>query len=78
MAERNQLNLRMSETLRKLIDSKRIELSAKMNGIPSRSDILRFALEAYLGHDLSTTEIDRRKFNKQGPDDIGADDPSPR
>jgi hypothetical protein len=63
--ERNQLNLRMSETLRKLIDSKRIELSANLNGIPSRSDILRFALEAYLGHDLSISEIDRRKFNKQ-------------
>ncbi len=65
MSERNQLNLRMSETLRKLIDAKRIELSANMDGIPSRSDILRFALEAYLGHDLSASEVDRRKFNKQ-------------
>jgi hypothetical protein len=74
VTERNQLNLRMSETLRKLIDSKRIELSVTMNGIPSRSDILRFALEAYLGHDLSVSETDRRKFNKQTVNPTQAND----
>lgn len=61
--ERNQINMRVSETLRKLIDAKRIELSSSMDSIPSRTDILRFALEQYLGHDLSQTEIDRRTFN---------------
>lgn len=58
--ERNQINLRMSETLRKLIDGKRIELSEEMGTIPSRSDILRLALEMYFGQDLSKTEVDRR------------------
>jgi len=59
--ERSQLNLRISEQLAKLIDDKRIELTASMGFIPSRSDILRFALEAYLGKDLSQSEVDRRK-----------------
>jgi len=58
--ERNQINLRMSEALRKLIDGKRIELSEEMGTIPSRSDILRLALEMYFGQDLSKTEVDRR------------------
>jgi hypothetical protein len=62
--ERNQLNLRMSETLRKLIDAKRIELSDTLGKIPSRSDVLRFALEAYFGQDLSDSEADRRKTPK--------------
>jgi hypothetical protein len=59
--ERSQLNLRISEELGKAIDAKRIELSAKLGNIPSRSDILRLALERYLQIDLSTIEVDRRK-----------------
>ena len=59
--ERSQLNLRISEQLAKLIDSKRIELSVTMGSIPSRSDILRFALEKYLEQDLSEIEVDRRR-----------------
>lgn len=59
--ERSQLNLRISEQLAKLIDAKRIDLSAKMGSIPSRSDILRFALEKYLEQDLSEIETDRRR-----------------
>lgn len=63
--ERNQINMRMSETLRKLIDAKRIELSGSMDSIPSRSDVLRFALEMYLGQDLSKSELDRRTLNRK-------------
>jgi hypothetical protein len=63
--ERNQINLRMSETLRKLIDGKRIELSASMGTIPSRSDVLRLALEMYFGQDLSQSEVDRRTLSKK-------------
>lgn len=63
--ERNQINLRMSDTLRKLIDAKRIELSATLGTIPSRSDVLRLALSAYLGEDLSKTEFDRRTLNRK-------------
>ena len=68
--ERSQLNLRISEQLGKLIDAKRIELSTQMGTIPSRSDILRFALEMYLDQDLSDSEVDRRKsaVNRQKSD----------
>lgn len=59
--DRSQLNLRISDQLGKLIDAKRIELSAVRGGIPTRSDILRFALEAYLGADLSESDADRRR-----------------
>ena len=64
--ERSQLNLRISDQLGKLIDAKRIELSAQMGTIPSRSDILRFALEMYLDIDLSDSEMDRRKSPSKG------------
>lgn len=55
------MNVRVSAQLEKLIDKKRIELSAKLGLIPSRSDIVRLALEAYLGADLTEAEADRRK-----------------
>ena len=63
--ERNQINLRMSDTLRKLIDGKRIELSESLGTIPSRSDVLRLALEMYFGQDLSQSEVDRRTLSRQ-------------
>ena len=59
--ERSQLNLRISDALGKMIDAKRIELSANLGHIPSRSDILRYALEDYLKTDLSKVEADRRR-----------------
>ena len=58
---RAQLNVRVSDELEKLIDAKRIELSQTMNTIPSRSDVVRLALEAYLQVDLSKTEVDGRR-----------------
>jgi len=57
----------MSDTLRELIDGKRIELAAEMKTIPSRSDILRLALEMYFGQDLSKSEFDRRTLNRKSP-----------
>ena len=61
---RAQLNVRVSDLLEQAIDKKRIELSRKLGTIPSRSDVVRFALESYLGVDLSETETDGRKFAK--------------
>lgn len=57
---KSQLNFRVSTELERLIDQKRIELSQEHGTIPSRSEILRLALQAYLGVDLSKIEIDRR------------------
>jgi hypothetical protein len=57
---RAQLNVRVSEELERAIDEKRIELRASLGTIPSRSDVLRLALEAYLGVNLVESEADRR------------------
>jgi len=57
---RTQLNVRVSDALETAIDEKRIELRERFGSIPTRSDILRFALEAYLKVDLSTTDADGR------------------
>lgn len=57
---RPQLNVRVSPELEQAIDEKRVELRATLGVIPSRSDVLRLALEAYLGIKLSESEVDRR------------------
>ena len=59
--ERNQINMRLSEQLSKLIDAKRIALSEEMGRIPTRSEVVRIALAQFLQVDLSVTEVDRRK-----------------
>jgi hypothetical protein len=58
---RNQLNIRVSDELEQLIDKKRIELAATMKVIPTRSDVVRYALENYLGTSIAETDADRRK-----------------
>lgn len=57
---RTQLNVRVSESLEQAIDEKRIALRSTLGTIPSRSDVLRMALEAYLGIELEESEADRR------------------
>jgi hypothetical protein len=57
---RTQLNVRVSDELERAIDEKRIELRSKLGTIPTRSDVLRMALEAYLGITLTDTDEDRR------------------
>lgn len=57
---RNQLNIRVSDELETLIDKKRIELAATMKIIPTRSDVVRYALESYLAISLGETDSDRR------------------
>lgn len=57
---RNQLNIRVSDELEALIDKKRIELASTLKVIPTRSDVVRYALESYLGVSVSETDADRR------------------
>ena len=57
---RTQLNVRVSDALEKAIDEKRIALRAELGSIPTRSDVLRFALESYLGIRLEETDPDGR------------------
>jgi hypothetical protein len=58
---RDQLNVRISELATKLLDNKRIEYSETHGSIPSRSDVVRVAVAAYLGIDVSECEPDGRK-----------------
>jgi Arc/MetJ-type ribon-helix-helix transcriptional regulator len=62
---RAQLNVRVSDRLERAIDQKRIALSGKLGSIPSRSDVVRFALESYLDIDLSETESDGRRTQQK-------------
>lgn len=57
---RTQLNVRVSEALERAIDEKRIELRATLGSIPTRSDVLRLALEAYLGIEMGPEDADGR------------------
>lgn len=57
---RTQLNVRVSDVLEKAIDEKRIELRATLGTIPTRSDVLRLALEAYLGIEMGPEDTDGR------------------
>lgn len=71
---KTQLNIRVSDALVQSIDEKRVQLRATMGGIPTRSDVLRFALEAYLGIRLDESEVDRRSTT--GPAKRAAKKPS--
>jgi hypothetical protein len=51
--ESKQLAVRVEESFLTAIDQKRIELSKGMSSIPSRSDVVRLALERYLGLEKS-------------------------
>ena len=46
--ERTQLNVRLDQALVERIDQKRIELREQLGVIPTRSDVLRMALESFL------------------------------
>jgi hypothetical protein len=63
---RTQLNVRVSVELEKAIDAKRVQLLETLGTIPTRSDILRMALEAYL--DISLTEADADRRSTTGPE----------
>jgi hypothetical protein len=57
---RTQLNVRVSDVLERAIDEKRISLREKLGMIPTRSDVLRLALEAYLGIQMGPEDADGR------------------
>lgn len=47
--DRVQVNVRISEKLADLLDAKRVELQKKLGKIPTRSQVVRMALEEFLG-----------------------------
>jgi|GEM_PF-1123038 metal-responsive CopG/Arc/MetJ family transcriptional regulator len=46
--DRLQINVRLPQELMESLDKRRMELHGTMGKIPSRSDVVRLALEAYL------------------------------
>lgn len=46
--DRLQINVRLPPELMELLDKKRVELMETTGKIPSRSDVVRLALEAFL------------------------------
>jgi Arc/MetJ-type ribon-helix-helix transcriptional regulator len=67
---RNQLNVRVGPEVEAAIDAKRVALSPELKRIPSRSEIVRFALEAYLGMQIeadgdgAAPSIEQKKFGR--------------
>lgn len=53
--ERHQINMRLPAELAQAIDRKRIELQSVLGRIPSRSEVLRLALDAYLAGEVGPT-----------------------
>ena len=49
-AERIQVNVRVDGNLIRLLDEKRTELLIKLGSIPSRSEVVRMALEDFLNN----------------------------
>ena len=47
--DRVQVNVRITEKLADLLDAKRVELQKKLGKIPTRSQVVRMALEEFLG-----------------------------
>lgn len=46
--DRLQINVRLPPELMERLDKRRVDLHATMGKIPSRSDVVRLALESYL------------------------------
>lgn len=64
---RNQLNIRVSDELEAQIDKKRIELASTFGTIPTRSDVVRYALEQYLNFPLAHSDADGRTSKVKQP-----------
>ena len=47
----------MTSEIEAIIDAKRIELAKSQGTIPTRSDVVRFSLEAYLGIRFDEQEV---------------------
>ncbi|GEM_PF-5659565 len=53
--KRAQINVRLSQELIELLDQKRMELQPELGKIPTRSDVMRLALEDYLSKSRKAT-----------------------
>lgn len=54
--DRLQVNIRLTTEIINRLDQKRIELQPRLGRIPSRSEVMRFAIDAYLGISAAVTQ----------------------
>jgi Arc/MetJ-type ribon-helix-helix transcriptional regulator len=47
--DRLQINVRLTPEITDRLDQKRIELQPRLGRIPTRSEVMRYAIDAYLG-----------------------------
>ena len=47
-ADRPQVNVRLTDELVRLLDAKRVEMLPELGTIPTRSDVVRIAIERFL------------------------------
>jgi Arc/MetJ-type ribon-helix-helix transcriptional regulator len=68
-AKPNQLNIRVDRKLEVALDEKRIDFSKKLGYIPSRSEVVRMAIEKFL--DINRAE-DQAAAQAAAPKVVGA------
>ena len=57
VAKQNQLNIRVDRKLEVALDEKRIDFSKQLGYIPSRSEIVRMAIEQFLNIDRTEDPV---------------------
>lgn len=65
MMGRYQVNLRLDQEMVDKIDDKRVELKQKSGRIPTRSDVIRNALDQYLGPPSTPMSVPGRPRKKK-------------
>lgn len=53
--DRPQVNVRLDDEMIRLVDAKRVALQQELGTIPTRSEVVRIALERYLKGNLRKT-----------------------
>jgi metal-responsive CopG/Arc/MetJ family transcriptional regulator len=63
-AKQNQLNIRVDRKLEVALDEKRIDFSKTLGYIPSRSEVVRMAIEQFLNLNSAAEQVVGAKANK--------------
>ena len=77
MMDRLQINVRLTQELIEQLDRKRIEMQPQLGKIPSRSDVVRYALERFLGESSGTAPNQKPSAKARAVIPSKQHDPSP-
>ncbi len=64
VAKQNQLNIRVDRKLEVALDEKRIDFSKTLGYIPSRSEVVRMAIEQFLNLNSAAEQVVDAKASK--------------